>query len=57
MCLNFSYLSNTDYKEVKVGHNYYGIDTGCVYGRKLTAIKLGSMEIIDEEFDKRDRNK
>ncbi len=27
-----------------------------MYGRKLTAIKLGSMEIIDEEFDKRDRN-
>lgn len=50
-------FGHTDYKEVKVGHNYYGIDTGCVYGKKLTAIKLGCMEIIEEDFDKRDRIK
>jgi len=35
--------------EVQVGKNYYGIDTGCVYGGKLTAIKLGSMELIEQK--------
>ena len=33
---------------------YYGIDTACVYGNKLTAIKLGTMDIIQENVDKRD---
>lgn len=40
-------FGHTDFEKVEVGHNYYGIDTGCVYGKKLTAIKLGSMEILD----------
>lgn len=47
-------FGHTDYKKVEIGHNYYGIDTGCVYGRKLTAIELGSMEIIDEKCDVKD---
>ena len=42
------------YDEVQIGKNYYGIDTGCKYKNKLTAIELGSMEIIDVKFDDRD---
>ncbi len=47
-------FGHTDYEEVEVGDNYYGIDTGCVYGKKLTAIELGSMKIIDVQADSRD---
>lgn len=42
------------YSEVNIGKNYYGIDTGCVYGGKLTAIEFGSMKIYDEKYDPRD---
>lgn len=41
-------FGHDDYDEVVRGKNYYGIDTGCVYGRKLTAIELGSMRLIDQ---------
>lgn len=37
------------FKEVEIGKNYYGIDTGCVYGNKLTAIELDSMRIIEQK--------
>lgn len=37
------------FKDVLVGKNYYGIDTGCVYGNKLTAIQLGSMRVIEQK--------
>ncbi|WP_164968869.1 metallophosphoesterase family protein [Malaciobacter mytili] len=47
-------FGHTDYEKVQIGNNYYGIDTGCVYGRKLTAIKLNNMKIIEENIDKRD---
>jgi serine/threonine protein phosphatase 1 len=47
-------FGHTDYHDVEVGKNYYGIDTGCVYGRKLTALQLGSMHIIDVTVDSRD---
>lgn len=47
-------FGHTHYDEVEVGKNYYGIDTGCVYGGKLTAIELGSMNTIDVKLDKRD---
>lgn len=47
-------FGHTDYEEVRVGHNYFGIDTGCVYGRKLTAINLKTKEIVDEKCDVRD---
>ena len=39
------------FDEVLIGENYYGIDTGCSYGNKLTAIKIRSMDIIDEPLD------
>lgn len=42
------------FEEVLIGKNYYGIDTGCSYGNNLTAIELGSMNIIDEPFDNAD---
>lgn len=47
-------FGHTDYKEVEIGKNYYGIDTGCVYGGKLTAIKLGKMNIISVPLNKKD---
>jgi len=42
------------FDEVKRGENYIGIDTGCVYGRKLTALNLGTGEIVDTAVDGRD---
>ena len=47
-------FGHTDYDEVEIGEKYYGIDTGCVYGKKLTAIQLESMNIYQEETDSRD---
>lgn len=49
-------FGHTDYQEVEVNENYYGIDTGCVYGRKLTAIELPSMKIIDVKTNLKDIN-
>ncbi|QKF80733.1 phosphoprotein phosphatase [Halarcobacter ebronensis] len=34
------------FKEVNIGGKYFGIDTGCVYNNKLTAIELNSKKII-----------
>jgi len=47
-------FGHTHYDKVEIGDKYYGIDTGCVYGGKLTAIQLGSMKIIDVILDSRD---
>jgi serine/threonine protein phosphatase 1 len=47
-------FGHTHYDEIEVGKNYYGIDTGCVYGGKLTALELVSMQSISVELDKRD---
>lgn len=47
-------FGHTKYDEVKIGKNYYGIDTGCVYGGKLTAIELESMKIIDVKLNPKD---
>jgi len=54
-----------DYKYINIyGHesddeivrnkNYICIDTACVYGGKLTALNLASLETIQEPLDKRD---
>ena len=40
--------------EIDLGKNYIGIDTGCVYGKSLSAIELGSMEVISVQVDERD---
>jgi hypothetical protein len=42
------------FDEVIQHESFYAIDTGCVYGKKLTALELGSMEIIQEAMDSRD---
>lgn len=47
-------FGHCDYDEVRCGHNYFGIDTGAVYGRKLTAFKLGTHETFEEEIHKKD---
>ena len=47
-------FGHTHYDEVEIGKNYYGIDTGCVYGGKLTAIELSTMKIIDVPLNKKD---
>ncbi|PCJ15376.1 MAG: hypothetical protein COB02_18125 [Candidatus Cloacimonadota bacterium] len=47
-------FGHTDYDEVEIGKNYYGIDTGCVYGKKLTAIQLRTMNLYQQEIDVRD---
>lgn len=44
------------FDEVVNAENFYGIDTGCSYGKKLTALKLGSMHTIQEPMDSRDSN-
>ena len=44
------------FDEVVNAENFYGIDTGCSYGKKLTALKLGSMHTIQESMDSRDSN-
>ena len=42
------------FEEVVNGKNFYGIDTGCSYGKKLTAIQLGTMKYYQESMDERD---
>ncbi len=42
------------FDEVVSGENFYGIDTGCSYGKKLTALQLGTMKLIQEPMDARD---
>ena len=44
------------FEEIVNGENFYGIDTGCSYGKKLTAIQLGSMQSIQEPMESRDSN-
>ena len=42
------------FDEVIEHESFYAIDTGCSYGKKLTALELGTMKIIQEPMDKRD---
>ena len=42
------------FEEVVQGENFYGIDTGCSYGKKLTALQLGSMQTIQEPMHSKD---
>jgi serine/threonine protein phosphatase 1 len=44
-------FGHCDFKEVLEGSNYYGIDTGCVYGNKLTAINLESFELYQHDVE------
>ena len=42
------------FKEVLVGKNYFGIDTSCAFGGKLTALELGTGRIVQVRADQRD---
>lgn len=44
------------FDEVVIGEKFFGIDTGCSYGKKLTALQLDTMKIIQEPMDSRDSN-
>ncbi|MBT8349167.1 MAG: hypothetical protein HKP62_06965, partial [Sulfurovum sp.] len=44
------------FDEVVSGENFYGIDIGCSYGKKLTALQLGTMQCFQEPMDERDSN-
>ena len=44
------------FEEVQIDRNekFYGIDTGCAYGNKLTAFELNTHKILQVETDKKD---
>jgi len=42
------------FDEVLIGSNYYGIDTGCAYKNKLTALGLDTMSIVQENYSELD---
>ena len=42
------------FDEVVSGKSFYGIDTGCSYGNKLTAMQLGTMKLYQEPMDEKD---
>ena len=44
-------FGHCNFSEVVVGKNYYGIDTGCVYGNKLTAIELNTLKIFQQKLN------
>lgn len=44
------------FDEVQVGEKFFGIDTGCSYGGKLTAIELNTHTIYQQPMDSRDSN-
>lgn len=47
-------FGHCDFDEVKKGKNYFGIDTGAVYGNKLTAFELGTHKIIQQNTMEKD---
>ena len=47
-------FGHSAFNEVVKHSSFFGIDTGCVYGNKLSAIELGSHNIISEDVDPRD---
>lgn len=47
-------FGHCSFKEVKKGKNFYGIDTGCVYGNKLTAIQLKTMKLFSVKTCRKD---
>jgi serine/threonine protein phosphatase 1 len=50
-------FGHTHNDKVVIGPNYYCIDTGCVYGGKLTAMELPTMKTIDVVLNQKDKNK
>lgn len=41
-------------KEIVKKHNYICIDTSCVYGGKLTALNLQTLEVVQQELIRKD---
>jgi serine/threonine protein phosphatase 1 len=41
-------------EKVDTHKNYIGIDTGCVYGKTLTALELGTLKIFTQKVDTKD---
>ena len=47
-------FGHTPYEEVFFGSNFIGIDTGCAMGNQLSAVRLGSHEVVSVATDRRD---
>jgi len=47
-------FGHTVYEDVLIEENYIGIDTGCVFGGKLSAVNLGTHRIVSVNADERD---
>jgi len=47
-------FGHCNFQEVLRGKNYICIDTGCCYGKKLTAINLKTLEVIEQKTDIKD---
>ena len=50
-------FGHTPYEKVLFGENYIGIDTGCVFGKKLSALNLGTHKVISEQTNNKDISK
>ena len=50
-------FGHTPYKEVLFEKNYIGIDTGCVFDNKLSALNLGTHKVISELTNEKDISK
>jgi len=47
-------FGHCDFKEPMINKQYIGIDTGCVYGRRLSAVELGTHKIYSVPFNPKD---
>jgi len=47
-------FGHTPYEEVKFGKNYIGVDTGAVFGNKLSAVNLLTKEVISQNSIEKD---
>jgi len=45
----FNIFGHDTFEEILVGSNYMGIDTGCGYGKKLSAVSFPAMQIYEQK--------
>ncbi len=50
----FNIFGHTPYGEVLIESNYAGIDTGAIFGGRLSALCLETLEVVDVPLDERD---
>ncbi|MRI83357.1 MAG: hypothetical protein C6I00_02960 [Nitratiruptor sp.] len=50
----FNIFGHTPYERVLIGSNYAGIDTGAVFGGRLSALNIETLEVVDVALDRRD---